>query len=114
MNNLKQRVCKITENTPIETVQRCSRRCREYKLFYYVLLETNLDNDNLKLNNIKKMKKEIKNKYCAMDQDYGLVKQLAKQVKKKIIDIKIIDVMKFEFTEDKNENSLKKCPLIPV
>ena len=49
-----------------------------------------------------------------MDQDYGLVKQLAEQVEKKIINIKIIDVMKFEFTEDKNENSLKKCPLIPV
>ena len=77
MNNLKQRVCKITENTPIETVQRCSRRCREYKLSYCALLETNSDNDDLKLSNIEKMKKEIKNKCCTMDQDYGLVKQLA-------------------------------------
>lgn len=113
-NNLKRRVYKIIENTPIETVQRCSRRCREHKLSYCALLEANPDNDDLKLNDIEKMKKEIKNKRCTMDQDYGLVKRLAEQIEKKIVDIKIIDVMKFEFADDKNDNSLKKCPLIPV
>ena len=81
---------------------------------YCALLEANPDNDDLKLNDIEKMKKEIKNKRCTMDQDYGLVKRLAEQIEKKIVDIKIIDVMKFEFADDKNDNSLKKCPLIPV
>ena len=115
MNNLKQRIYNIIENIPIETVQRFCRRCREHKFFYSALLKKNPDDDDLKLNDIENMKKEIKNKRCAMDQDYSLVKQLAETVEKKVVDCKMIDFMKFKFAENKKEeDNIKKCPFSPV
>ena len=114
-NDLKQRLCNIIENTPIEIFQRCSRRCRENELSCCALLEKNPDNEGLKLNDIEKTKKEIENKRCAMDQDYSLVKQLAETVEKKVVDCKMIDVMKFEIAENKKEeDNIKKCPFSPV
>ena len=52
--------------------QKCSRgRAREYKLSYFALL--NDDNTDLRLNEIEKMKKEIKGKRCVLEQDTKVV-----------------------------------------
>ena len=80
VNTLKQRVKTLLTNMPLETIQKCSRRAREHKLSYLFLLENDSDNEDLKLVDIEKVKKEIKNKRCAMDQDYSLVKKMAEAV----------------------------------
>ena len=72
----------------------------EYKLSYAALLsDNNINKVNLKLQDIEKMKKEVKNKRCAMDQDYSLVKRMAEVIE--IVDDndckKTNDIMKFEF-----------------
>ena len=85
---------------PMETAQRCCRRTREHKLSCAAILSLNDENEDLKLDDIKKMKKEIKNKRCTMDQDYYLIKKMVD-----VIDVdsaskdvgKDVNVMKFDF-----------------
>ena len=43
-------------------------------------LQNDDENVDLKLHDIEKMKKCIKNKRCAMDQDFALVKEMAKAI----------------------------------
>lgn len=52
---------------PLETYQRCARYAREYKLSHAAILQNEDENADLKLCDIEKMKKCIKNKRCAMD-----------------------------------------------
>ena len=56
VNQLKQRVFKIVSSMPMEIVQRCCRRTREHKLSYAALLSMNEKNEDLKLNDIEKIK----------------------------------------------------------
>ena len=57
VNQLKQRVFKIVSSMPMEIVQRCCRRTREHKLSYAALLSMNEKNEDLKLNDVEKMKR---------------------------------------------------------
>ena len=114
VNSLKPRIKRIITNIPIETHQKCSRSAREYKLSYTALLSNDDTNKvNLKLEDIENMKKEIKNKRCAMDQDYSLVKRMAEVIE--IVDDndckKTSDIMKFEFKNQnlKNEMASQLC-----
>ena len=106
VNNSKPIFKKIITNVPMETYQKCSRRSREHKLSYAALLSDDDANKvDLKLQDIEKMKKEIKNKRCAMDQDYSLFKWMAEVIE--IVDDndckKTKDVVKFEFRHQKNK-----------
>ena len=55
VNNLSVRVRNILESMPLETIQSCSRRAREYKLSYQLLI--NDDNKELKIVDVEKIKK---------------------------------------------------------
>ena len=67
VNNLKERVKNIITSIPLETYLRCAWCTRQYKLSYAAILQNEDENVDLKLYNIEKMKKYIKNKRCAMD-----------------------------------------------
>ena len=84
------------------------QRYIKYKLSYSALLENSSNHNDLKLINIKKNKKEIKNKRWTIDQDYLLVKQLTKIGKKKAINCKIIDFIKFNFANNKRRKMMTK------
>ena len=91
---------KIAHDMPMEIVQRCCRRTRECKLSYTALFSINEKNEELKFNDVKKMKKEMKNKRCAMDQDYSLIKKMVDEIDVDVVskDIgKDIKVMEFDF-----------------
>ena len=88
---------------PMETVQRCCRRTRECKLSYAALLSMNEKNEDLKMNSIEKMKKEIKNKRCTMDQDYSLIKKMADVIDVDVDENKDVKVMKFDFIKKSEE-----------
>ena len=64
----------LLDNMPLETIQKCARRAREYELSYLTLL--NDANADLKLNEIEKMKKDVKGKRCALEQDTSVVNNL--------------------------------------
>ena len=61
-------------NAPLETIQKCVRRARDHESSYLTLL--NDSNVDLKLNEIEKMKKDVKGKRCALEQDTGIVNNL--------------------------------------
>ena len=54
------------------------------------------------MNDIKKMKKEVKNKRYAMDQDYSLIKKIVDMIDVNVGKCKDVKIIKFDFTE-KNE-----------
>ena len=99
VNTLKTRVKNIMIKIPMETHQRCCRRAREHKLSYAALLLDDESNMDLKLTNVEKMKTNIKNKRCAMDQDYGLVKKMTKALDGIDEDDKKVKIMKLEFVD---------------
>ena len=106
VNSLKPRIKRIITNIPVEIHEKCSRRAREYKLSYTALLpDDNTSKVDLKLKDTEKMKKEIKNKRCVMDQDYSLVKRMAEVIE--IVDDndckKTSNIAKFEFKHKKFE-----------
>ena len=70
--------------------------------------ESNMD---LKLTDVEKMKKNVKNKRCAMDQDYGLVKKMTKALDGVDEDDKKVKIMKLEFVDTKNNTSSQSCLL---
>ena len=111
VNTLKARVKKIMTDIPLEIYQKCCRHAREYKLSYAALLEDDETNVHLKLTDIEKMKKCIKNKRCAMDQDYGLVKKMVNALDVVDEDIKKVKDMKFEFVDNKIKTSTESCLL---
>ena len=76
VNTLKQRVRTLLDNIPLETIQKCARRAREYKLSYLTLLNLKETNEDFKLNDIEKMKKDVKGKRCALEQDKGIINNL--------------------------------------
>ena len=78
-------------------VQRCCRQARECELSCTALFSMNEKNEDLKLNDIEKMKKEIKNKRCTMDQDYSLIKKMADVIDVDVDENKDVKVMKFDF-----------------
>ena len=88
----------------METFQRFYCRTREDKLSYATLLSMNEKSEDLKFNDIEKMKNEIKNERCTMDQDYSLIKKMTD-----VIDVDVaskdigkdVKVMKFDFIKKK-------------
>ena len=38
VSTLKKRVLTLLDNVPLETIQKCARRVREYELFYLTLI----------------------------------------------------------------------------
>ena len=97
---------KIAHDMPMEIVQRCCRRTREYKLSYAAFSYMNKKNEDLKFNDIEKMKKEIKNKRYMMGQDYSMIKKMVD-----VIDIDVVSkdvgkdvkVTKFDFIRNVNK-----------
>ena len=79
-------MCKFLSETPIEIMQKCSRRVREYKLSYLSLL-SDVDWD-LKLKHIEKMKKECKGNMCLLDQDKSVVEDITKVIEEEKIIVK--------------------------
>ena len=66
----------MLESIPIDTIGKCTRRAREYKLSYLSLLNDDaLNNDDvpLRLDEIEKIKKHVKGKRCVLDQDTSVV-----------------------------------------
>ena len=65
-----------------------------------LLSDDNAKKIDLKLRDIEKMNKEIKNKHCIIDQDYSLVKHVAEVIE--IADEndckEIKEIVKFEFS----------------
>ena len=83
---------------------------REYKLSYEALLKDEPDNVDLKLQDIEKMKKSIKNKRCAMDQDYKLVKELVEALNfcdDSVVLQKNVMIFDFENNEKKKKSTSK-------
>ena len=99
VNNLKQRVKKIIASIPVETYQHCSRREREHKLSYATILRNDTEKVDLKTCDIEKMKKFIKSKRCAMDQDFSLVKEMTKTIIDVDAEIAAAKKMKIEITK---------------
>ena len=48
---------------------------------------------------LEKIKEEIKNKRCAIDQDYSLVKKLTETVETSLVSSKDVKIMKFELAK---------------
>ena len=65
------------------------------------MLEDDEKNTHLKLTDIEKMKKCVKNKHYAMDQDYSLVKKMTKALNVANEDIKKVKNLKFKFIDNK-------------
>ena len=78
VNKLHDRVKKILTSMPLESIQKCSRRAREYKLSYLQLL-TDKDKE-LRMTEIEKVKKEIKGKRCSLDQDFTIIKDMVESM----------------------------------
>ena len=57
----------------------------------------NKKNKDLKISDIEKMKKEVKNKQCAMDQDYSLIKKMVDIIDLNVYENKDVKIMKFDF-----------------
>ena len=103
--DLKEKVKNIVTNAPMETHQQCPRRCQEHELSHAALLENDPNNADLKLVDIEKMKKDIKNKRHAMDQDFSLIKEIVDAID----DDNAIDdkTMIFKFNEKMKEHGVK-------
>ena len=56
----------------------------------------NKKNKDLKISDIEKMKKEVKNKQCAMDQDYSLIKKMVDMFDVDVYENKDVAIMKFD------------------
>ena len=86
---------------PLESHQKCCRRPREHKQFYLALFNLEEENTDLKMVNIEKMKKNTRNKRCAMDQDYGLAKHMVEALYDGDVQSKNIKIMMCNFDDDK-------------
>ena len=57
-------------------MQKCSRRAREYKISYLVLVSDSDECNELKLKDVEKTKKSVKGKRCVLDQDTKILQQM--------------------------------------
>ena len=62
----------------LNTIKKCCRRARECKLSCLELM--NVYDEQIHANDIEKIKKEIKNKRCAFDQDHAVITDLVKAI----------------------------------
>ena len=81
----------MIEKFPLKTIQSLSRRARECKLSFRLLMD---DTEKLlKLVDVEKTKKETKGKHCVVDQDYGVVKKLYDLIEKENLILKEEKIM---------------------
>ena len=102
MSNLKERAHELLSETPIDIIQKCSRKAREDELSYLHLL-SDVDCD-LKLKDIEKMKKEHKGKRCVLDQDKSVVQDIAKVIEDENIVVKDEFVCVIDLTQNFHDN----------
>ena len=98
---------KIAHDMPMKTVQHSCRRTREHTLSYVAILSMNEKNEALKFNDAEKIKKEIKNKRCMVDQDHSLINKIVDTSDVDVVfkDVgKDVKVMKFDFIKRVNKH----------
>ena len=108
---------KLGSSIPINIIQKCSRREREYKLSYLSLLSDSNNDVDLKLKDIEKMKKDWKGERCALDQDTPVAKDMAQIIGNKSIVVKnklayVIDLPKN--SDDDDQIARKEKESIPM
>ena len=84
VTSLNTRVRKSIFEIPLKMIRCCARKTREYKLSYRTMHKMSETNEPFKLKDIEKVKKEVKGKRCALDQDNGFIVKCFEKMKSKI------------------------------
>ena len=110
--DLKSRVRLLLDSVYVETIGKCARRAREFKLSYLSLLSNadSINKDCALRDAIEKMKKETKGKRCMLDQDASVIATLVSLLEDdadyEIVKEKDHFVVDLEKNENSKEDSL--------
>ena len=84
VTTLNSRVKKNIYQIPKKTFRACTRKTREYKKSYINVHRTNNSDEPFRLKEIEKMKKQLKGKRCALDQDNSFIVSLFEKMDSKL------------------------------